>query len=92
MRCAGFDHIIVVRRRRTIRSGNCRTCGHHRSGTLYREAGDEIQTLKSGIMEIAADVFGSQQSRSRRHAETFANNLRNWLRIRASGWVGSPGR
>ena len=55
-RAAGFDLIIVE----TVRSWsewswNCQS-GWYYSGVVVPESGDEVQTLKSGIMEIA-DIF-----------------------------------
>lgn len=85
MRCAAFDHIIVE----TVGVGQSEVEIAGLADTtvvvLVPEAGDEIQTLKSGIMEIA-DVFVVNKS-DREGAETFANNLRKLAaHPRADGW------
>lgn len=40
------------------------------------ESGDEVQTMKSGVMEIA-DIFVVNKS-DREGADAFANHLKNW--------------
>ena len=85
MRCAGFDHIIVE----TVGVGQSEVEIAGLADTtvvvLVPEAGDEIQTLKSGIMEIA-DVFVVNKA-DREGAETFANNLRKLAaHPRPDGW------
>lgn len=52
------------------------------------ESGDEIQTLKSGIMEIA-DVFVVNKS-DRSGAETFANHLRKLAHSRSNEYWENP--
>ena len=80
MRCAGFDHIIVE----TVGVGQSEVEIAGLADTtvvvLVPEAGDEIQTLKSGIMEIA-DVFVVNKA-DREGAETLPTICANWLRIR----------
>jgi LAO/AO transport system kinase len=85
MRCAAFDHIIVE----TVGVGQSEVEIAGLADTtvvvFVPEAGDEIQTLKSGIMEIA-DVFVVNKA-DREGAETFANNLRKLAaHPRSDGW------
>jgi LAO/AO transport system kinase len=53
---------------------------------LVPEAGDDIQSLKSGLMEIG-DVFVVNKA-DRTHAERYADDLRSVLELRhrATGW------
>jgi LAO/AO transport system kinase len=50
---------------------------------LVPEAGDDIQSLKSGLMEIG-DIFVVNKA-DRSHAERFADDLRNMLELRRTG-------
>lgn len=73
MRCAGFDYIIVE----TVGVGQSEMEIVGLADTtilvLVPEGGDEIQTIKSGIME-AADIFVVNKS-DRDGAEIFVKNL-----------------
>lgn len=85
LRCASFDHILVE----TVGVGQSEVEVAGLADTtvvvLVPEAGDEIQTLKSGIMEIA-DVFVVNKA-DREGAEAFANNLRKLVaHPRTDGW------
>jgi LAO/AO transport system kinase len=50
---------------------------------LVPEAGDDIQSLKSGLMEIG-DIFVVNKA-DRSHAQRFADDLRNMLELRRKG-------
>lgn len=80
---AGFDRIIVE----TVGVGQSEVEIAGLADTtivvLVPEAGDEIQSIKSGIMEIA-DIFVVNKS-DREGASKFAANLHNLLHERASG-------
>ncbi len=77
MKAFPFDHIIVE----TVGVGQSEIeitgLADVTIVTLVPEAGDEIQTMKAGLMEIA-DVFVVNKS-DRPGADTFVNNLRQML-------------
>ena len=77
IKAAGFDIIIVE----TVGVGQSEIEIAGLADTtivvLVPEAGDEVQTMKSGLMEIA-DIFVVNKA-DRPGAETFARNLRNML-------------
>ncbi len=77
LRSAQFDHIIVE----TVGVGQSEIEIAGLADTtvvvLVPEGGDEIQTMKAGVLEIA-DVFVVNKS-DRPGAETFASNLRHML-------------
>ncbi len=77
VKCAGFDFVIVE----TVGVGQSEV---EISGladvtivVLVPEAGDEVQTMKAGLMEIA-DIFVVNKA-DRPGAETFVKNLRQML-------------
>lgn len=74
MKAAGFDHIIVE----TVGVGQSEIeiagLADVTVVVIVPEGGDEIQTMKAGIMEIA-DVFVVNKA-DREGADTFVNNLR----------------
>ncbi|MBN4066056.1 methylmalonyl Co-A mutase-associated GTPase MeaB [Candidatus Amoebophilus asiaticus] len=78
MRAAGFDYIFVE----TVGVGQSEIEIVGIADTtilvLVPESGDEIQTIKSGIMEIA-DIFVVNKA-DREGAQTFANNLHLFLK------------
>jgi LAO/AO transport system kinase len=57
--------------------------GHTTAVVLTPDAGDDVQSLKSGLMEIG-DIFVVNKS-DRSHAERFANDLRSILELTGSG-------
>lgn len=75
LQAAGFDYILVE----TVGVGQSEVeiagLADISIVVLVPESGDEIQNIKSGIMEIA-DIFVVNKS-DRDGADTFANNLRN---------------
>ncbi len=77
MKAAGFDLIIIE----TVGVGQSEIEIAGLADTtvvvLVPEAGDEVQTMKSGLMEIA-DIFVVNKS-DRPGAETFVKNLRQML-------------
>jgi LAO/AO transport system kinase len=77
MKAAGFDHIIIE----TVGVGQSEIEIAGLADTtvvvVVPEAGDEIQTMKAGLMEIA-DVFVVNKA-DRPDAETFVKNLRLML-------------
>lgn len=77
LKAAGFDHIIIE----TVGIGQSEVEIAGLADTtvvvLVPEAGDEIQTMKSGLMEIA-DVFVVNKS-DRPDADHFVRNLRMML-------------
>lgn len=84
-KAAGFDYILVE----TVGVGQSEVeiCGLADTTivVLVPEAGDEIQSIKSGLMEIA-DIFVVNKA-DRDGAATFANNLRKLLHDRpAKTW------
>lgn len=85
MQCAGFDYIFIE----TVGVGQSEVEIAGLADTtvlvLVPEAGDEVQTLKSGIMEIA-DVYVVNKS-DREGAAAFVKNLHMLLHERpASAW------
>lgn len=74
LQSAGFDYILVE----TVGVGQSEVeiagLADISIVVLVPESGDEIQSIKSGLMEIA-DIFVVNKS-DREGAETFANNLR----------------
>ena len=86
MKNAGFDQVIIE----TVGVGQSEVEIAGLADTtvlvLVPESGDEIQTLKSGIMEIA-DIFVVNKS-DRDGADIFANNLQVLVHERGeSGWA-----
>lgn len=83
MRAAKFDRIIVE----TVGVGQSEVEIIGLADTtivvLVPEAGDEIQSIKSGLMEIA-DIFVVNKA-DRDGAATFANNLKKLLHERKAG-------
>ncbi len=77
MKAAGFDHIIVE----TVGVGQSEIeiagLADVTVVVVVPEAGDEVQTMKAGLMEIA-DVFVVNKS-DRPDADTFVKNLRLML-------------
>jgi LAO/AO transport system kinase len=77
MQAAGFDHIIVE----TVGVGQSEIEIAGLADTtvvvVVPEAGDEVQTMKAGLMEIA-DIFVVNKS-DRPEADTFVRNLRLML-------------
>ncbi len=77
MKAAGFDHIIVE----TVGVGQSEIeiagLADVTVVVVVPEAGDEVQTMKAGLMEIA-DVFVVNKS-DRPDADTFVRNLRQML-------------
>lgn len=77
LRSAGFDYVLVE----TVGVGQSEVeiagLADITAVVLVPEGGDEIQHIKSGLMEIA-DVFVINKS-DREGADTFANNLRKLL-------------
>ncbi len=75
LRSAGFDYILVE----TVGVGQSEVeiagLADISVVVLVPESGDEIQNIKSGLMEIA-DIFVVNKS-DREGADTFANNLKN---------------
>jgi len=85
MRSFGFDYVFVE----TVGVGQSEVEISGLADTtvlvLVPESGDEIQNLKSGIMEIG-DIFVINKA-DREGAETFANNLENFLHSKSpSTW------
>lgn len=85
MRHAGFDLIIIE----TVGVGQSEVeiagLADTTAVVLVPEAGDEVQTLKSGIMEIA-DIFIVNKS-DREGADSFVKNLKALIHQRpAGGW------
>ncbi|MFM2135286.1 MAG: hypothetical protein RL021_686 [Bacteroidota bacterium] len=86
LRCAGFDLILVE----TVGVGQSEIEIAGLADTtvvvMVPEAGDEVQTMKSGIMEIA-DVFVVNKS-DREGADSLVNALRQLTaHPRKDGWV-----
>ncbi|MES2618445.1 MAG: methylmalonyl Co-A mutase-associated GTPase MeaB [Bacteroidota bacterium] len=83
MRHAGFDLIIIE----TVGVGQSEVeiagLADTTAVVLVPEAGDEVQTLKSGIMEIA-DIFIVNKS-DREGADTFVKNLKALIHQRPTG-------
>lgn len=81
LRSLGFDYIIVE----TVGVGQSEVeiagLADISVVVLVPEAGDEIQGMKSGLMEIA-DIFVVNKS-DREGAETFANNLKKLVHQKA---------
>jgi LAO/AO transport system kinase len=77
MKAAGFDHIIVE----TVGVGQSEIEIAGLADTtvvvMVPEAGDEVQTMKAGLMEIA-DIFVVNKA-DRPDADTFVKNLRMML-------------
>ena len=77
MKAAGFDYIIIE----TVGVGQSEVdiaaLADVTIVVLVPEGGDEIQTMKAGIMEIA-DIFVVNKS-DRPDADTFVNNLKMML-------------
>ncbi len=77
MKAAGFDHIIIE----TVGVGQSEIeiagLADVTIVVMVPEAGDEIQTMKSGLMEIA-DIFVVNKS-DRPDADLFAKNLQTML-------------
>lgn len=77
IKSAGFDYIIIE----TVGVGQSEIeiagLADVTIVTIVPEAGDEIQTMKAGLMEIA-DIFVVNKS-DRPGADTFVNNLRQML-------------
>lgn len=77
IKAAGFDYIIIE----TVGVGQSEIeiagLADVTVVTIVPEAGDEIQTMKAGLMEIA-DIFVVNKS-DRPGADTFVNNLRMML-------------
>ena len=77
LKIAGFDYIIVE----TVGVGQSEIeiagLADITVVVVVPEAGDEIQTMKAGLMEIA-DIFAVNKS-DRPGADTFVNNLRLML-------------
>jgi LAO/AO transport system kinase len=77
IKSAGFDYIVIE----TVGVGQSEIeiagLADVTVVTIVPEAGDEIQTMKAGLMEIA-DVFVVNKS-DRPGADTFVNNLRQML-------------
>lgn len=77
LKCAGFDYILVE----TVGVGQSEIDIAGLADTtivvLVPEAGDEVQVMKAGLMEIA-DVFVVNKS-DRPHAATFAKNLKQMI-------------
>ncbi|MCW3087690.1 MAG: transporter [Sediminibacterium sp.] len=77
MKAAGFDHIIVetvgVGQSEIEIAGLADTC----VVVMVPEGGDEMQTMKAGLMEIA-DIFVVNKA-DRPDADVFVNNLRQML-------------
>jgi LAO/AO transport system kinase len=77
LKAAEFDHIIVE----TVGVGQSEVeiagLADVTAVVVVPEAGDEIQTMKAGLMEIA-DLFVVNKS-DRPDADTFVNNLRQML-------------
>ncbi len=75
LQAAGFDYILVE----TVGVGQSEVeiagLADLSVVVLVPESGDEIQNIKSGLMEIA-DIFVVNKS-DREGADTFANNLKN---------------
>ncbi len=75
LQAAGFDYILVE----TVGVGQSEVeiagLADISIVVLVPESGDEIQNIKSGLMEIA-DIFVVNKS-DREGADTFANNLKN---------------
>ena len=75
LKSAGFDYILVE----TVGVGQSEVeiagLADISIVVLVPESGDEIQTIKSGLMEIA-DIFVVNKS-DREGSDTFANNLKN---------------
>ena len=64
-----------------------RYSGHTTAVVLTPDAGDDVQSMKSGLMEIG-DIFIVNKS-DRKHADRYANDLRSILELTAAGrgWV-----
>jgi LAO/AO transport system kinase len=77
MKCGGFDWIIVE----TVGVGQSEIevagLADHTVVVLVPESGDEIQTMKAGLMEIA-DLFVVNKA-DRPESERFVNNLKAML-------------
>lgn len=77
MKCAGFDHIIIE----TVGVGQSEIeiagLADVTVVVVVPEAGDEVQTMKAGLMEIA-DIFVVNKS-DRPDADMFVKNLRLML-------------
>ncbi|WP_276345914.1 methylmalonyl Co-A mutase-associated GTPase MeaB [Daejeonella sp. JGW-45] len=75
LKAAGFDYILIE----TVGVGQSEVeiagLADISVVVLVPESGDEIQNIKSGLMEIA-DIFVVNKS-DREGADTFANNLKN---------------
>ncbi|MDO8991892.1 MAG: methylmalonyl Co-A mutase-associated GTPase MeaB, partial [Daejeonella sp.] len=80
LKAAGFDYILVE----TVGVGQSEVeiagLADISVVVLVPESGDEIQNMKSGLMEIA-DIFVVNKS-DREGADTFANNLRKLVHQR----------
>lgn len=83
MKSAGFDYILVE----TVGVGQSEVEVVSLADTvvvvLVPEAGDEVQVIKSGLMEIA-DVFAVNKA-DRPGAHTFLGNLKKLLRTHGGG-------
>ncbi len=81
LKAAGFDYILVE----TVGVGQSEVeiagLADISVVVLVPESGDEIQNMKSGLMEIA-DIFVVNKS-DREGADTFANNLKKLVHQRA---------
>jgi LAO/AO transport system kinase len=77
MKCAGFDHVIIE----TVGVGQSEIeiagLADVTVVVVVPEAGDEVQTMKAGLMEIA-DIFVVNKS-DRPDADQFVKNLRLML-------------
>ncbi len=86
MQAAGFDHIIVE----TVGVGQSEIEIAGLADTtvvvLVPESGDEVQSMKAGLMEIA-DIFIVNKS-DRPGADIFVHNLRSMMTalVQKSGW------
>ena len=85
MQSAGFDYIILE----TVGVGQSEVEVASMANTtvvvLVPEAGDEVQMMKSGLMEIA-NVFVVNKS-DRPNAQTFVNNLKQMIAENPNGFT-----
>ena len=84
VRSANFDYILVE----TVGVGQSEVeiagIADTTIVTVVPEAGDEVQTMKSGVMEIA-DIFVVNKS-DRPNANEFAKNLKTLAHSKATDW------